>query len=90
MRLDAVKLGVATAIVIAIVWVICSALVILMPAVMMQMSGHMIHAELGSLGWSMHWAGFFIGLVLWSVLSGLLTWAIAVLYNKLVGTAADA
>jgi len=85
MKLNAVKLGVATAIVFAVVWVICSILVVLIPGGMMQMSGHMLHADLGGHGWSMHWIGFFVGLILWSVLPALLVWAIAALYNRLIG-----
>jgi hypothetical protein len=85
MKLDALKLGIATAIVFALFWVVCSILVVLIPIAMMQMSGHMIHADLGAMGWSMHWTGFVIGLVLWSMISGLLVWAIAGIYNRLVG-----
>ena len=84
MKLEAAKLGFATAIVFAIVWVVCSILVVVSPGVMMQMSGHMIHAELSSLNWAMHWTGFFVGLVAWSVLSGLLAWAVAAVYNRLI------
>jgi hypothetical protein len=84
MRLDAVKLGFSTAIVFAIAWVICSILVVVSPGVMMQMSGHMIHANLSGLGWTMHWTSFLIGLVAWSVLSGVLAWAVAAVYNRLI------
>lgn len=85
MKLDALKLGYATGIVFAAVWVVCSILVIVVPGAMMQMSGHMIHAELSGVTWSMHWTGFFVGLVLWSLLSALLVWAVAEVYNRLVG-----
>lgn len=84
MKLDPNKLGIATVIVFAGIWVICSALIMLIPNAMMQMSGHMLHADLGTLSWTINWAGFVIGLILWSVLSGLLVWAIAVVYNRLV------
>ena len=87
MKIDAFKLGVATAAVFAFIWVICSALVVFMPGTMMQMSGSMLHADLSGLGWSMHWAGFFFGLVLWSVLPGFLIWAIAALYNRMSASA---
>lgn len=87
MRIDAFKLGVATTTIFAAIWVICSALVVLIPGPMMQMSGHMLHADLSGLGWSMHWGGFFFGLMLWSLLPGLLVWAIAGLYNRFGGHA---
>jgi hypothetical protein len=84
MKLDAVKLGVATAIVFAVIWVICSILVVLSPGPMMQKSGHMLHADLGNQGWSMHWTGFFVGLVLWTLLPALLVWTIAAVYDRLI------
>jgi hypothetical protein len=83
MKIDAFKLGLATAIVFAVIWVICSLLVVLIPGLMMQMSGDMLHADLTGLDWTMHWGGFFSGLILWSVLPGLLVWAVAGLYNRL-------
>jgi hypothetical protein len=89
MKLDAFKLGLATAIVLAAVWIICSILVLLVPGPMMQMGGHMLHAELDGYHWSMHWPGFLIGLILWSALSGLLVWAIAGFYNRLSDRGAD-
>jgi hypothetical protein len=83
MKLDAFKLGLATAIVFAIVWLICSLLVVTVPGAMMGMSGHMLHADLGGLNWTMHWTGFFLGLVGWSILAGLIVWAVASVYNAL-------
>lgn len=85
MKLDAIKLGVATAIVFAVVWVICSLLVVFVPGAMMGMSGHMLHADLGAANWTMHWTGFFTGLVAWSVLGGLIVSAVAAVYNGLLG-----
>ena len=85
MKLDAIKLGLATTIVFAIAWVICSALVMLTPSAMMQMSGHMLHADLGDLRWTMHWTGILVGLILWSVMAGVLAWATASVYNRLIG-----
>jgi hypothetical protein len=84
MKLDAFKLGVATAVVSAVVWVICSILVVLIPTAMMRVSGGMLHANLASQSWSLHWAGFFIGLILWTALPALFVWATAAVYNRLV------
>lgn len=85
MKLDAMKFGYATAIVFAVVWLICSALVVTLPNMMMQMSGHALHADMGTAHWTMTWAGFVIGLIIWSVLGGVLAWAIAAVYNRLLG-----
>ena len=84
MRPDGVKLGLATGLVFAGVWIICSVLVVIIPSPMMSMSGHMLHADLQGIGWTMHWTGFITGLVLWSVLGGLLVWAVVALYNRLI------
>ncbi len=84
MKLDAIKLGLATAIIAGVAWVICTLFVIMIPGGMMQMSGDMVHTNLSGMGWSMHWAGFFVGLVAWSLFSGLFVWAIAATYNRLL------
>ncbi len=86
MKLDALKLGLATGIVLAVVWVVCSILVVLMPLAMMQMGGHMLHADFGAARWTLHLSGFAFGLVLWSVLGGMLVWAVAAVYNRLIGS----
>lgn len=83
MKIDAVRLGVATGIVFGAAWALCSLLVFSMPFGMMRMSGMMVHADFGHMAWAMNWGGFVFGLVGWSILAGLLAWAIAALYNRL-------
>lgn len=85
MKLDATKLGLATAIVFAVIWVICSALVVQLPEIMMQMSGHALHADMGTARWTMNWIGIIVGLAVWSAFGGVLTWGIATVYNRLLG-----
>ncbi len=85
MKLDAMKLGMATGIVFALIWALCSLLVALMPTAMMRMSGHMIHADLGGMNWTMTGTGLILGLILWTVLPAVLVWAVASVYNRLVG-----
>lgn len=85
MKIDASKFGFATAIVFALAWVICSLFVFSMPGGMMQMSGHMVHADLGQMSWRLSWVGFVYGLVAWSIIAGVMAWAVAALYNRLVG-----
>lgn len=84
MKLDATKFGLAVAIVTAIGWTLCSALVAFVPGPMMSMSGHMMHADMGAYHWVLTWRGFVVGLVLWTVIDGVLGWAIAAVYNKLI------
>jgi len=84
MKIDSTKFGLATGMVFAVSWLICSLFVAVLPRGMMQMSGHMVHADLGNMGWSMHWTGIVFGLFAWSIIAGLMAWAIAALYNRLV------
>ena len=85
MKLDAIKLGLATAIAFGFAWIICSLFVVMTPGGMMQMSGHMVHSDSEGMRWSLQWTGFFAGLATWSLISGLFAWAIAVICNRLLG-----
>ena len=85
MKIDPTKFALAAAIVFAVFWVVCSVLVVTMPIGMMRMSGHMVHADLGQIAWHLGWAGFIYGLVAWSAIAGATAWAIAALYNRLLG-----
>ena len=85
MKLDAIKLGLATAIAFGFAWIICSLFVVMTPGGMMQMSGHMVHSDFEGMRWSLQWTGFFVGLATWSLFSGLFAWAIAAIYNRLLG-----
>lgn len=83
MTLNANKLFLATAVVFAILWIICSALVAVAPGMMLTATGYMVHAELETLRWSLTGAGFAGGLVLWSLLPGITVWLVAAAYNRL-------
>lgn len=79
------KLGLAATIVVAVSWIICSALVVMAPGPMMLMSGQMMHADLQGIAWTMQWSGFLIGMAAWSVIAGLVVLVAAMIYNRLVG-----
>lgn len=85
MKCDANKLFAATAAAFAIIWVVCSALVALVPGQMMDMSGHMIHADVEMMSWTLTWGGFVVGLILWSLSAGITAWLIGTIYNSLLG-----
>ena len=67
MSLDANRLAISFGITTAVLWIICSALVAIMPGAMMAMTGHMFHATMEGISWTLTWAGFLIGLVAWVV-----------------------
>jgi len=81
MKLEAIKLALAAAMATAVIWTFCSALVALMPGRMMEMSGDMVHADFSTMGWSMTWIGFVVGLFLWSLMAAITGWLIATFYN---------
>ena len=85
MEIDAMKLAIASTVVFAAAWVICSAFVISMPSAMMQMSGYMVHADFGQMGWQLSVVGFVYGLLAWSLGADLITGATAAPYNRLAG-----
>ena len=84
MQIEANKLGLAFALAFAILWIICSAVVMLLPAGMIAMSGHMVHADLSGLQWHMEFSGFLVGLLAWTLLAGFTAWVVGLLYNKLI------
>ena len=85
MKLEAAKFGVATAVAFALIWIVCSALVALMPTAMMGASGNMTHGDFSGMSWSLHLGGFIVGGILWTLFAGVTAWLIAAIYNKLIG-----
>ena len=84
MKLDAIKIGYATAIAFALVWIVCSLLVWSLPSLMLGMSGHMVHGDFSQMGWHMTFFGVITGLIAWSVIAGAIATLVAYIYNKLV------
>lgn len=84
MKINASKLGIATATVFGVAWVICSLLVMGMPQAMMQMTGHMVHADFSDMNWQLNSSGLLVGLLAWSIGAGAIAGATAAVYNRLV------
>lgn len=84
MSLNAVKFAIASSLSFAIVWIICSLLVLVMPEMMMTLSGGMVHMNLSSLNWEVSFLGIFVGLLGWSLSAGVIAWLLAIIYNKLL------
>jgi hypothetical protein len=83
MTLNAFKFGMASAITAAILWLACSLLVMLMPSMMLSMSGEMVHMQLNDMGWNLTLTGVVVGLVAWSVSAAIAGWLLAAIYNRL-------
>ena len=83
MKLDANRLAMAVAAVTAFLWVVCSSFVAFAPETAMEMTGHMVHADLSELSWSLTWGGVVMGLVWWTGLAAVTAWFVARTYNRL-------
>jgi hypothetical protein len=85
MKLDAGKFGLAAAAALAVIWIICSIIVLLLPGVSMMAGSSMMHADFGEANWNMHFAGFLAGLVLWPLTAGAAAWLTVAIYNRMLG-----
>lgn len=72
----------AAAVTVIILWIVCSALVAGLPAMMLDMSGHMLHVDMQAVGWALTPVGFVVGLVIWAVSAWVTGWLIAYFYNR--------
>lgn len=83
MKLNGIRCAIASGTAFAILWVICSAFVLLAPGPMIWIGGHMIHANLEAMRWTLTLGGLVTGLIAWSVLAAVTGWLIAAFYNRL-------
>lgn len=83
MKLNSAKFALAATLTTAIIWVICSLLVFLLPQATIMASGDMIHMDIQDMMWSLTLSGFIKGLIFWSLSVGLSAWIFAVIYNRL-------
>ena len=83
MKLNSIKFGIACAVSASILWLICTLLVMVMPGVMMTMSGDMVHMQLSDMEWQISLSGVILGMVGWFMIAGAMGGASAVIYNRL-------
>lgn len=83
MKINALNFGLASAITAAIVWIICSLMVWMMPGAMMTTTGNMVHMDMSKFGWILSPMGVIWGLVVWSLFAGIFAWLLATIYNLL-------
>lgn len=85
MKLNANTFGMAAALTVVILWIVCSIIVVFMPDMSMTMSGYMMHTNFSGMQWDMHITGFVAGLVIWSAFAYVFGCLLAVIYNRLEG-----
>jgi len=81
MKLDEKKLALSFGGTTAVLWIVCSALVALMPGPMGTLTGHMLHGNMEGFDWTLTWTGFFVGLVTWVLWIAASGWLIGWFYN---------
>jgi hypothetical protein len=83
MKFDQKKLALSFGGTTAVLWIVCSALVALIPGPTGKLMGHMLHGNLEGFSWTLTWAGFFIGLVSWVLWAAAAGWLVGWSYNRL-------
>lgn len=83
MKINSLNFALASAITAAIVWILCSLLVWIMPGAMMNTTGNMVHMDMSKFGWVLSPLGVFWGLIIWSLFAGIFAWLLATIYNLL-------
>ena len=81
MTLNPNRLFIATTASVGIIWLLCVAIVALLPSMSMSATGAMMHMDTHEMSWQLTASGVVAGLVIWSVSAGILAWLIATLYN---------
>lgn len=85
MKLNVSALANAAATTAAILWIMCSLLVVMLPGMMMSMTGHMVHLDMQAHSWVMTGLGFVFGLIIWIALAWVTGWLVATCYNRFSG-----
>lgn len=84
MKLSSFKFGLAAACAVGVTWILCSIMVLLLPSMSLNLGGYMMHVDLSNITWQMGLAGFLLGLILWTLLAGIIASLTATIYNEFV------
>ena len=84
MKIDSVKFAQAAALSTAIIWIVCSVIVYILPTMMLSISGNMIHMNLDRIGWHLSLSSIVMGLFGWVFISSIIAWLLAKIYNTLL------
>jgi len=83
LRLSVRSLFLATAITTGIAYLVCVLFLTVAPQATMAFFSYVLHANLSGITRSVTWGSFIVGLLIWSVGTGLYAAFVARLYNKL-------
>ncbi len=84
LRLSGRSLFLATAITTGIAYLVCILFLTVAPQITMAFFSYILHANVSDITRSVTWGSFILGLLVWSVGTGLYAAFVARLYNKLL------
>ncbi|WP_071882435.1 DUF5676 family membrane protein [Stanieria cyanosphaera] len=82
-RLRMRSLFIATAVMSAVAYTICVVFIVLAPQATIGFFGYILHADLSNIARSVSFGSFIVGLLAWSLGTGLYAALIARLYNQI-------
>lgn len=83
MKLDTGLFVISVVLVTAVLWVICSLIVLLYPQTSTFFAETMMHLAPGQIQLEMSWTGFLSGLCTWGVLAAFGAWLLIFFYDSL-------
>lgn len=86
MKLNAIKIGIASAAAFTLLWFICSLMIMTMPEYMRLVTASMMHVSPTVIGWELSWSGVLVGGVAWAAAASVTFALTAALYNLLTHT----
>ena len=75
--------AIASALAVGVTWLICSAMVFIMPGPMMSLSSNMVHLNLAAFSWELSLSGVFMGLLGWIAMAAFIGGLISAFSQKL-------
>ena len=83
--LDARAFGFAAGTIAAVLTTLCTLGLAVAPRVTTAVASTLIHLDLSEMSRTLSWAGYFSGLIGWTIGAGLIFWAAGALYNRFAG-----
>lgn len=85
MRIDPRAFGIAAGLTAALLFLVCALFVAVLPGATTAFFGTLIHADFSAIARPLSLSSFVIGLIVWTVGTGLTFGFAAVVYNRVVG-----
>ncbi len=82
-KVQPMQWAVASALAVGVTWLICSAMVYLMPGPMLDISSDMVHLNLSQFSWHLSLSGVLMGLLGWMAMAALIGGLIPAILQKL-------